>query len=70
MELRPGIKVPIPCRLCALSMISFELREGIHPVSCARCGQEMQVEVYRHEGELKIRTAARGTVDRAKSERS
>jgi hypothetical protein len=51
-------------------MISFELREGIHPVSCARCGQEMQVEVYRHEGELKIRTAARGTVDRAKSERS
>ncbi len=70
MELRPGLKVPIPCRHCGQSMIPFEVSEGMHPLACPRCGLEMQVEVYRHEAELRIRTASRGTAQKAKPSRS
>jgi hypothetical protein len=51
-------------------MTFFELREGISPLSCALCGQEMQVEVYRDGGSLRVRTAATLTVDRSKAGRS
>ena len=70
MELRPGIRVPIPCRQCAQAMTFFELREGISPLSCARCGQETRVEVYRDDGALRVRTAATLTADRPKAGRS
>jgi hypothetical protein len=51
-------------------MTFFELREGISPLSCARCGQETRVEVYRDDGALRVRTAATLTADRPKAGRS
>lgn len=58
LELRPGAKVPIPCRCCNMAMIPFEVREGVHSLNCAQCKGVTRVEVYSSGVELKIRTAS------------
>ena len=70
MELKQGVKVPIPCRHCAQSMIPFEIREGTHPLPCPRCGLTIQVEVFRHEGQLRVRTATVGAAGHPPTGRS
>ncbi len=67
MELQPGVKVPIPCRNCLQSMIPFEVSEGTREVSCPRCSLVTIVEVYRQEGQLRVRTSPCASKERSKA---
>lgn len=58
LELQPGRSIPIPCRPCGKSLLSFTLAEGTHALTCPRCGGQTVVRVDRAaaSGELRVRT--------------
>ncbi len=60
LELRPGSSVPIPCRLCQKCLIRFTIAEGVHLVSCPKCGGATEVKVYTDPSGIRIKSAKAG----------
>lgn len=60
LELRPGSSVPIPCRQCQKCLIRFTIVEGVHLVSCPKCGGSTEVKVFTDPSGIRIKSAKAG----------
>ena len=47
MEIRPGDRIPIPCRNCRGKLIPFEIRKGVQAILCPSCKSKTWVQVNR-----------------------
>lgn len=58
LELKPGLRIQIPCRNCAETLLAFTVKTGDHAVDCPRCRRTTKVRVASEEGRLRIHTSA------------
>lgn len=55
-DFQAGDLVPLPCRHCGRTLISFAMKDGAHDVRCARCGRATRATVYREGERWRVKT--------------